>query len=153
MLKKKGLYIGLISNCFSEEVEAIKESKLYPYFDRAYLSFAQGVQKPDKEIFIRCMNGFDVKAEECLYIGDGGSFELETASKLGMTAIQAVWYLRDGTMQPSKRKEGFLQCESPLEILKYCYLEYRNHEWKYTRLDEGEYFEAEEEKKKQAKDH
>lgn len=119
MLKKKGLYIGLISNCFSEEVKAIRESKLYPYFDEVYLSFEQGIQKPDEEIFTRCMDGFDVKADECLYVGDGGSFELETASGLGMKAIQAVWYLKEGTTQPAKRKEGFLQAESPLEILKY----------------------------------
>lgn len=120
MLKKRGVYIGLISNCFSEEVEVIKESKLYSYFDRAFFSFEQGVQKPDKEIFLRCLNAFDVKPEECLYVGDGGSFELETASELGMTAVQAVWYLKEGTTQPSKRKEDFIQAESPLEILNYC---------------------------------
>lgn len=120
MLKEKGLYIGLISNCFSEEVTAIRESILYPYFDGVYLSFEQGIQKPDQEIFIRCMNGFCVKAEECLYVGDGGSFELETASALGMKAVQAVWYLKEGTTQPAKRKEGFIQAERPLDILDYC---------------------------------
>ena len=37
-LKKRGLLVGLISNCFSEEAEVIRKSRLYPYFDAALLS-------------------------------------------------------------------------------------------------------------------
>lgn len=118
-LKKKGIYIGLISNCFSEEVDEIKSSELFQYFDAAYLSFEQGLQKPEKEIFIRCMNKLLVSADECLYVGDGGSLELETASEIGMKVVQAVWYLKDEAIQPSKRKNDFIQAETPFEILKY----------------------------------
>ncbi|MEG0309118.1 MAG: HAD family hydrolase [Clostridium sp.] len=118
-LKKKGICIGLISNCFSEEVDAIKNSELFPYFDAAYLSFEQGLQKPEKEIFIRCMDNLSVSADECIYVGDGGSLELETASQIGMKAVQAVWYLKEGTTQPSRRKKDFIQAETPFEILKY----------------------------------
>ena len=118
-LKKKDIKIGLISNCFSEEVEAIKNSQLFEYFTATYLSYEQGLQKPEKEIFYRCMESLGVFPEDCLYVGDGGSYELETASDIGMKAIQAVWYLKEGTLQPSKRKRDFVQAESPLEILQY----------------------------------
>lgn len=118
-LKKKEICIGLISNCFSEEVDVIKSSELFPYFDATYLSFEQGLQKPEKEIFIRCMDKLSVAADECIYVGDGGSFELETASKIGMKAVQAVWYLKDGIIQPSRRKKDFIQAETPFEILEY----------------------------------
>lgn len=118
-LKKQGLYIGLISNCFSEEVEVIKESELFPYFDVPLLSYEQGVKKPDEEIFIRCMDRLAVKAEECLYVGDGGSYELEAARKIGMKAVQAVWYFKEGTYQPCGRKKEFLQAETPLQVLEY----------------------------------
>ena len=118
-LKDKGYLVGLISNCFSEEAKVIRNSVLFPYFDAAYLSWEQGIQKPDEEIFRRCMEGLAVKAEECLYVGDGGSLELETARKLGMKAVQAVWYLREGTLQPAKRKDDFLQAESPLDIMGF----------------------------------
>jgi putative hydrolase of the HAD superfamily len=60
-----------------------------------------------------------VKVEECIYVGDGGSNELETASKLGMKAVQAAWYLQEGTTQPSKRKPDFRQLEKPLEVLNF----------------------------------
>ena len=29
----------------------------------------QGIQKPDEEIFQRCMEELSVKAEECVYVG------------------------------------------------------------------------------------
>ena len=118
-LKEKGLLIGLISNCFSEEAAVIRESVLFPYFDAVFLSCEQGVQKPDNEIFKRCMGKLAVEAGECVYVGDGGSRELETAKSLGMTAVQAAWYLQDGTMQPVGRKTDFPQMENPLEVLDY----------------------------------
>lgn len=116
-LKERGLYIGLISNCFSEEADVIRKSELFTYFDAVYLSYEQGVKKPDEEIFQRCMNALSVKAEECVYVGDGGSNELETAGKLGMKAVQATWYLQDGTTQPSGRKHDFPQMETPFDVL------------------------------------
>lgn len=118
-LQKRRFSIGLISNCFSEEAEVIRQSVLFPYFDAVFLSYEQGVQKPDEEIFKRCVNKLSVKPEECFYIGDGGSCELEAARKLGMTAAQAVWYLCENTLQPSGRKPDFIQMERPLDVLNY----------------------------------
>lgn len=111
--------IATKEDCFSEEAEVIRRSELFPYFDAVYLSYEQGVQKPDEEIYRRCMDRLGVKPEECLYIGDGGSNELETAIGLGMKAVQAAWYLQEGTMQPSGRKVDFEQIERPMDMLKY----------------------------------
>ena len=44
-LKKKGVRIGLISNCFSEEAMVIKKSILYPYFNAVCLSFDEGLDR------------------------------------------------------------------------------------------------------------
>lgn len=116
-LKKMGILVGLISNCFSEETGPIRESVLFPYFDAAFLSYEQGVPKPEPEIFRRCMDSLSVKPEECLYIGDGGSHELEAAESLGMKAAQATWYLKEGTFQPCMRKAEFVQAESPMDVI------------------------------------
>ncbi len=118
-LKKRGIRIGLISNCFSEEAMVIKKSNLYPLFDAVCLSFDEGLQKPDPDIFNRCLERLCVQAGECIYVGDGGSDELETAKMIGMKAVQAAWYLKAGTNQPSKRKATFDQLETPSEIIKY----------------------------------
>ena len=111
-LKEEGISIGLISNCFSEEAEVIRKSMLFPYFDKVCLSYEEGVQKPDEEIYRRCMAGLGVAPEECIYIGDGGSQELETARNIGMNAMQAVWYMEN-------RKKDFNQLENPLDVLKW----------------------------------
>ena len=118
-LKKQGYKIGLISNCYFEEAEVIRNSVLWQYFDVACLSCELGVAKPEEEIFRHCITEFGLTYEECLYAGDGGSYELETAEKLGMKPVQAVWYLQQGSKQPVWRKPEFLQAESPMEILDY----------------------------------
>lgn len=117
-LKEKGIKIGLVTNCFWEEAESIQQSVLYPYFDAACFSCEEGLQKPDEKIFLKCMESLGVTASECLYVGDGGSSELEAAEKLGMNAVQAVWYLKDGSQQTWGRKVGFVQADRPLDIVE-----------------------------------
>lgn len=116
-LRERGFLIGLISNCYSEEAAIIRKSVLFPYFDSVCLSFEQGIWKPEEEIFHRCMRGLSATAGECLYVGDGGSYELETARGLGMRAAQAVWYLHENTTQPSQRKPDFVPLVNPLAVL------------------------------------
>ena len=118
-LKKLGYKVGLISNCYFEEAAVIKASVLWKYFDVACLSCELGAAKPEEEIFRHCVDELGVSYEECLYVGDGGSHELETALRLGMKPVQAVWYLQQGSKQPTWRKPEFLQAESPLEIFNH----------------------------------
>lgn len=117
-LKDKNIYIGLISNCFNEEAVVIRKSELFPFFDVVCLSCEEGVQKPDEEIYHRCINRMDVKPEECIYVGDGGSMELETAQALGMRTVQAAWYLKEGTKQPVGRKPEIEQAERPMDVVR-----------------------------------
>lgn len=118
-LKKMGYKIALISNCFSEEAEAIKKSVLYNYFDVAILSCDEGVQKPDSEIFKMCLDKLNVNGEECFYIGDGGSMELEAAKEFGMKAMQCTWYFNCSERHPGIINDKFKQINSPLEVLKH----------------------------------
>ena len=121
LLKERKIQIGLISNCFSEEAMVIRESIIYPYFDVLCLSYEEGLQKPDIAIFQRCLDKLNLQAKECLYIGDGGSDELEAAEKTGMKAVQATWYLKENTGQPAKRKEEFEQVRTPLHVLDFLF--------------------------------
>ena len=119
-LKGKGMKIGLISNCFSEEAKLIRESQLFPYFDAPCLSYELGVRKPDPAIFHMCMEKLGIPAGNCLYAGDGGSQELESARALGMQAVQVTWYRQEKfeKYQAALRPE-FLQISEPMELLKY----------------------------------
>lgn len=118
-LREQGIKVGLISNCFSEEAVVIRESTLFPCFDAVYLSYEQGVKKPDPEIFTRCMKELQVKAEECLFVGDGGSHELEASDTLGMKPLQAIWYLKEGTLHRIKPMKEYEQLKVPFDVFKY----------------------------------
>lgn len=116
-LKERGIFIGLISNCFSEEAEVIRRSILAPYFDVMCLSYELGVCKPQQEIYRICADQLGMKAEECLYVGDGGSSELEAARQFGMRTAQAAWYLNDRDDWPLRKKDGFETLYSPADVL------------------------------------
>lgn len=115
-LRTHGLKLGIISNCFSEEAAVIRRSVLAPRVDALCLSYELGVMKPDPAIYRHCMDALGVTPEECLFVGDGGSHELEAARSLGMTAVQAVWYLRPG-VTPSQPRNDFPQAQTPWAIL------------------------------------
>ena len=119
-LHEKNIKIGLITNCYFEEKDAIEKSIFMDYFDSVCMSCELGVKKPDVSIFNICMEKLGVEPEECIYVGDGGSYELETARSIGMYPVQAVWYLKDGVNQPSGRKMEFVQAELPMEIIERC---------------------------------
>ncbi len=118
-LKNRGIQIGLITNCFSEEARLIRESELFSYFDVPCLSWELGIRKPDPAIFHRCMELLDIPPENCLYVGDGGSRELETARSIGMQAVQATWYRKAGfeKYQADIRPE-FPQIPEPIQLLQ-----------------------------------
>ena len=117
-LKRHDIKIGLISNCFSEEAYVIGKSCLAPYFDAMCLSYELGMRKPDAEIYAECVKRLGVKSEECLYVGDGGSSELEAAQAFGMKAMQASWYLKQREDWPVKRKDEFMQASEPIDVLR-----------------------------------
>ena len=114
-LKERGYKVGLISNCFLEEAEAIRANVLASCFDVMMLSCEQGVQKPEREIFERCLSELSVAPEDCLYVGDGGSLELETARSFGMQTLQAGWFIKN--YEENWEKEGFATATRPEAVL------------------------------------
>lgn len=116
-LKTMGLHLAIVSNCSSEEVKVIRQSKIYQYFDQVILSYEVKMQKPDIRIYQEAADLLGVAVNECIFVGDGGSNELEGAKLAGMKAIQAKWY----TNQLSHKRDsidGFLTAEDPLDVLQ-----------------------------------
>ena len=120
-LREKGLKVGLITNTFSDERDMIRSSPLFPLFDAAMISYEQGLLKPDLEIYRRMMNALNVKPEECLYVGDGGSHELTGARELGMNAVQCTWF-HDRAFEPHipcPLLPDFPQAKTQEDIVKF----------------------------------
>ncbi len=118
-LRERGVKVALITNCFSEEAVAIKDSDLYPFFDVPILSFDEGLMKPDPAIYRLALDRLGVEPGECLYVGDGGSHELEAALDAGMKPLQALWYLKENTRATRGHNPEFTGLDEPLDVLKY----------------------------------
>lgn len=116
-LKAAGFKLAIVSNCSPEEVIPMAESRVASYFDEIVLSCEVGLKKPDLGIYQEAARRLGVATGDCVFVGDGGSHELEGARDAGMTAIQAKWYTNQ---HPSKRESmpGFLIAERPLDVLR-----------------------------------
>jgi len=94
MIKSKGLKIVLISNASTAEVLAWKDSPLAAYFDLVLFSCELGYAKPEPEIYQHALNHLALEPGDCLYVGDGGSNELEGAKKMGLETVMVNQYLK-----------------------------------------------------------
>lgn len=77
------------------------------------------MKKPDPAIFQRCMGDLQLTAEECIFVGDGGSQELEASGALGMKPLQAIWYFKEGSLHRIKPMDEYVQLKSPMEVLHH----------------------------------
>ncbi len=93
-LKKSGKRLGLVSNAYSMEVVAWPRSPLAPHFECAIFSCDVGLAKPDPKIFQACLRQMKLLPSECLFVGDGGSKELEAARNMGMSTVMVAGIAR-----------------------------------------------------------
>lgn len=87
-LRRRGLAIGLVSDCTHELVEEWPALPTARLVDQAVFSVVEGVKKPDPEIFGRVCTRLGVAPEDCLYVGDGDSRELPGAAAVGMRPVR-----------------------------------------------------------------
>ncbi len=92
-LKKNDYSLALISNASTAEVTAWSDSPLAKFFDSVIFSCKVGTAKPEKKIYLSALNSLDLKPSECLFVGDGGSNELQGAKAVGLTTIMINQYV------------------------------------------------------------
>lgn len=86
-LKQDGLQIGLITDCGPDVPLLWSDTPLSSLIDVPVFSCNEKVRKPDPEIYRRALARLGRTAEECVYVGDGGSAELSGARKVGLLPI------------------------------------------------------------------
>ena len=92
-LARRGVRLATISNCMAEDVAAWPACAFAPQFSCTVFSFAAGMVKPDAGIYVAALTRLGVRADEALYIGDGGDDELAGAQRAGLRAAQAAWFV------------------------------------------------------------
>jgi len=86
-VQRRGLPLGLVSNCSSDVQDMIGGSALSGRFDVMALSAVVGWAKPDPRIFAHVTDGLGVPPEHCLYVGDGLDDELGGARRAGLRPV------------------------------------------------------------------
>ena len=86
-LKSANKRLGLISNADTTEVAAWPTSPLAPFFDSTIMSCDVGEKKPDRAIYELSLKQLNLKPEEVVFVGDGGSHELKGAKSVGLTTV------------------------------------------------------------------
>ena len=86
-LRQRGFRLGLLSNADASEVAAWPESPLAGLFDAEIFSCQVGYVKPEPAIYEECLRRLGLVAGECMFVGDGGSNELQGARQVGLYSV------------------------------------------------------------------
>lgn len=86
-IKARGLKLGLVSDCSGELPQLWPDTPFSPWFDVTVFSCVVKVKKPNAEIYRLAATRLGVACSECLYVGDGGSHELDGAKEVGMHPV------------------------------------------------------------------
>ncbi|OOC62483.1 HAD family hydrolase [Paenibacillus ihbetae] len=109
LLKKRGIKLGLISNCTEEEIIHFSRSPLADCFDDVIFSYEVGMAKPQKEIYLMACQRLGVAPEASIFVGDGGSDELRGARDAGLRPYHAYWF-------NTYLESDFRKLHAPLEL-------------------------------------
>lgn len=114
-LRQRGKRIGLISNADVMEVAAWDKSRIRHHFDSTVFSCVAGCAKPERQIYELSLRELGVTPTEAVFVGDGGSNELEGAKSVGMTACMITGIIRE--MWPDRVAERQRHADFVIERL------------------------------------
>lgn len=108
-LRSTGARLALVSNASTAEVRAWPGSPLAPLFHHALFSCECGCKKPDPAIYRLALERLGVGADECLFVGDGGSDEHRGAHAVGMRPVLMTRHLDEARERKLRnRLDGML---------------------------------------------
>ncbi|CAM3961614.1 HAD family hydrolase [Bacillus wiedmannii] len=115
-LTQQNIKIGIITNGFTDfQMNNLRALNIHTYTNTILVSEAEGIKKPHPEIFERALKKLDVKAIECLYVGDHPENDVLGSEQVG---ILGVWK-RDsfwGDFEHSRMVNDLLEVLSFLEV-------------------------------------
>ena len=86
-LQSKGIKIGLVTDCVYDVPAVWSESVFAPYFSATHFSCVTHVRKPDARAYNIVLEELSVTPGSALFVGDGGSDELNGAVRAGIKAV------------------------------------------------------------------
>jgi putative hydrolase of the HAD superfamily len=88
-LRASGLKLGLITNgSVRMQSSKLEYLALSPMFDTILISDAEGISKPDRQIFHRALERLNATPAQAVFVGDHPEVDVAGARAAGM---QAIW--------------------------------------------------------------
>lgn len=120
-LKGKDLQLGIITNGKGQfQMDNIRALGIEKYFDIILVSEWEGIKKPDPRIFMKAMAQLNLKAKQCIFVGDHPENDVNAARNVGMIGIwkkdlewdnvDADYIIDDLALLPSIIKKFNLEC-------------------------------------------
>ncbi|HEV8461628.1 MAG TPA: HAD-IA family hydrolase [Gaiellaceae bacterium] len=101
-LRRRGIKTGIVANSWPDPGRVLREDVesygLASLLDVVVFSDDLGVSKPDPEIFLHALRTIGVEPEAAMYVGDGLVNDVQGAARVGMTTVQALWFVADQTL-------------------------------------------------------
>jgi putative hydrolase of the HAD superfamily len=89
-LRTRGLKLGLVTECSDGVPELWPKTSLAPHFDAQVYTCEVGVRKPAPILYDLVCDQLGVEHANCVYVGDGGGYELAGTAETGMRPILIV---------------------------------------------------------------
>ena len=86
-LHEAGYKLGIVSNADIIDIEAWSRSPLAGLFDTVIFSCSVRLVKPEPQIYRLALDRLGVRAQDAVFIGDGGDHELDGAKAAGLTTV------------------------------------------------------------------
>ncbi|MES5917108.1 HAD family hydrolase [Bacillus cereus group sp. RP37] len=87
-LTQQNIKIGIITNGFTDfQMNNLRALNIHTYTNTILVSEAEGIKKPHPEIFERALQKLDVKATECLYVGDHPENDVLGSERVGIVGV------------------------------------------------------------------
>lgn len=94
-LRAAGLRLALLSNADVMDMAPYAASALPGHFDVEVFSCDAGCAKPEPEIYRACLARMGLDAADCVFVGDGGSDELQGARDVGLRTVFVSGLIED----------------------------------------------------------
>jgi putative hydrolase of the HAD superfamily len=117
-LHARGLKTGLVANAWPDPPRIVRREVaamgLAEHLDVVVLAQEVGVRKPDPAIFLHAVGQLGVDPLKAMFVGDSLPVDVQGAANVGMTTVQALWFVADDT--PAAVEPDFMAF-TPMDVL------------------------------------
>ena len=117
-LRSRGIRTGLVANSWPEPARILRAdveaAGLAGLLDVLVFSDEVGARKPEPEIFLAATAALEVDPVDTMFVGDRLETDVQGASNVGMTTVQALWFRADDS---TSGVEPDFMAFTPMDVL------------------------------------